>query len=134
MNNILIVEDDVFLRLVLLTGLGQHLQQYNFLTAGNGREAVDILKSLPVDFILTDLRMEGMDGFELLEYAKAYHPALPVAIMSGDDSPGIKERLRRLGVSSYFKKPFDLKQVEAEISGALENRREHDVTLTRNAA
>lgn len=127
MKNILIVEDDAFFRLVLLSGLGPHLRNFNFLTACNGREAVDILKSLPVDFVLTDLYMDGMDGFQLLEYVNANHSGVPVAIMSGEHSQTVKERLGRMGVSTYFEKPFDLKEVEAEIQGALGNRPAREV-------
>jgi CheY-like chemotaxis protein len=120
MKNILLVDDDSLLRLVLLSSFRSHLPECNVLTAENGGEAVEILKCLSVDFVVTDLRMDGMNGYELIEYLKENYPSLPLTVMSGDGSCDVKERLERLGVASFFEKPFNVCDLEAAILEGLE--------------
>jgi CheY-like chemotaxis protein len=134
MKNILLVDDDVLLKLVLLSTLRSHLPQCHMLTAENGREAVEILRSLKVDFMLTDLRMEEMDGYELIEYVKANYPSLPLAVMSGDGRTEVKERLECLGISSFFEKPFSVKELEAVVCGELRQDPGTVESLSLNAA
>jgi len=120
MKNILLVDDDGLLRLVLMSNFRLHLPECNVLTAENGREATEILRCLQVDFILTDLRMDDMDGYELIEHLNEYYPLLPLAVMSGDGSADAKERLERLGVASFFEKPFSVSDLEDAILEGLQ--------------
>jgi ATP-dependent Lon protease len=120
MKNILLVDDDGLLRLVLLSSFRLHLPECNVLTAENGREAAEILRYIQVDFVLTDLRMDEMDGYELIEYLKENYPSLPLAVMSGDGSADAKDRIGRLGVTSFFEKPFNVCDLEAAILEGIE--------------
>ena len=116
MKNILFVDDDTLLRFVLSRSIGLRFRDCNVLAASSGKEAVDILSSQPVHFVLTDVRMDDMDGFQLVEYMNAHHPEIPVAVMSADGGLKTKERLQALGVTKFFEKPFDLKDIQAAIS------------------
>jgi CheY-like chemotaxis protein len=112
MINILVVDDDMLLRLVLMTSIGLAFEECKVLPAGSGQEAVDILNTEQVHFVLTDLFMPQMDGFQLIEYINANHPEIPVAAMSGDCGAGTRERLQALGVSQFLEKPFNLKVLQ----------------------
>ncbi|MDA8242167.1 MAG: response regulator [Nitrospiraceae bacterium] len=116
MINILLVEDDMLLRLVVMTSIGLTFKDCKVLTAGSGKEAVNILGSEHVDFVLTDLCMQEMDGFQLIEYINTNHPEIPVAAMSGDGGTTIRERVHALGVSKFLEKPFNLKELHTTIS------------------
>ncbi|MGE5300508.1 MAG: response regulator [Acidobacteriota bacterium] len=116
MINILLVDDDMLLRLVVMTSIGLAFKDCKVLTAGSGKEAVNILNSEQVHFVLTDLFMQEMDGFQLIEYIATYHPEIPVAAMSGDGGATTRERLLALGVSKFLEKPFNLKELHTTIS------------------
>lgn len=107
--NVLIVDDSPTMRkfirkVLMLTGLdiGQCID------AGDGREALGLLKTNWVDLILTDINMPTMDGEELMQHLAADQLVgfVPVVVISTDRS---QERLRRmfeLGAKGYVTKPF----------------------------
>jgi len=116
MINILLVDDDMLLRLVVMTSIGLTFKDCKVLSADSGKEAVNILNSEQVHFVLTDLFMHEMDGFQLIEYITTNHPEIPVAAMSGDGGATTRERLRDLGVSKFLEKPFNLKDLQHMVS------------------
>ncbi len=82
------------------------------LTAGNGREAVDILSRETVDLLVTDLKMPVMDGYELLSHMGKHFHNLPVIVITGFGSPEIARRLSRKGVLHYIEKPFEIEDLK----------------------
>lgn len=111
MKNILIVDDDVLMRLVMTTSMDLALRDVSCLTAASGKQAIDILDSRPVHFVLTDIFMGDMSGFQLIEYMKERHPNVPVAAMSGEGGAATMKRLQELGITQFFEKPFNMKRV-----------------------
>ena len=89
--NVLIVDDDqAFLRLIQ-KDLEGFSESFNVLTAESGNSALDILKNIYVSFIVSDLRMPGMDGFELLSGILKKFPDIPVYMMTSYDKPKTKD-------------------------------------------
>jgi CheY-like chemotaxis protein len=83
MNNrpaVLVVDDDASLRTMLSLSLRR--AGYPTITAANGAEALELLSTRPVGFMLTDGRMGAMDGFELSRRAKDLKPSLHIAMVS----------------------------------------------------
>ena len=118
---ILVVEDDD--RTLKL--LGQVLRRggYRSALAKSGVAAVRLLKrAIPV-LILLDLKMEPMDGFELLSLLKKYPAArsIPVIVLTGRDSPFYMDRALTFDVEDYLVKPIQprdlLNKVEAVLKG-----------------
>lgn len=120
MQNVLIVDDEKNFLLGLSEGLSYHAGEFNVVTALNGKKAVEILKSMPVHLVLTDLKMPEMDGFELLAYISCNNPNIPVLVMTAFSNPEIKERLRALSINEYIEKPINynalLKRILEELS------------------
>jgi CheY-like chemotaxis protein len=108
MKQILIVDDEKPFLLSLTEGLKSRLKMIKVLTAHNGKEAVKVLKSTPVDLLVTDLKMPEMDGFELLAVVSAKYATIPVIVMTAFGTPGIEERLNQLGYVQYLEKPMEL--------------------------
>jgi CheY-like chemotaxis protein len=107
---VLVVDDDpVVARSIdrVLTGKG-----YAVITAGGGAEALDKLAQGKYDAVFTDIRMPGMDGFEVAKRIKATQPWLPVVIVTGYGSPESKARAKELGVAGFLHKPLSPDMIE----------------------
>ncbi len=118
-NTVLIVDDNMLIVEALALRLSVYLRDYDILTANSGEAAVNILKSVPVRFIMTDLQMPGMDGFGLIAYCRKNHSRVPVFAMSAECDPDTVRRLHALGVSACFEKPFDFDAVTDRIRAVL---------------
>lgn len=79
---------------------------YNLLRAKNGREAVEMVESHPVDLVLMDIKMPEMTGLQATEIIHAAHPALPIIIQSSYAFDIDISEARRKGASSYLTKPI----------------------------
>lgn len=131
--NVLIVDDDqAFLRLIQ-KDLEGFSESFNVLTAESGNSALDILKEVYVSFIVSDLRMPGMDGFELLSGILKKFPDIPVYMMTSYDKPKTKDVVIKSGAAGYLKKPFTAIELFGEITKTLNKKAEggnlHNVTL-----
>ncbi|MDA3895344.1 MAG: response regulator [Desulfobacteraceae bacterium] len=131
--NVLIVDDDQsFLRLIQ-KDLEGFSDSFNVLTAESGNTALDLLKKTYVSFIVSDLRMPAMDGFELLSGILKKFPDIPVYIMTSYDKPKTKDVVIKSGAAGYLKKPFTAIELFGEITKTLNKKAEggslHNVTL-----
>ncbi|MEW6118289.1 MAG: response regulator [Nitrospirota bacterium] len=122
MKNVLIVDDERLIRTSLAEWLRLYDKTCNVLTAGNGREAVDILETALVDIVITDLDMPVMDGLELLAYRQEHCSDVPAIVITSFVDSDIRERLFRLGACTYMPKPFGFKELHTKILQLLEAR------------
>jgi two-component system capsular synthesis sensor histidine kinase RcsC len=83
--------------------------------AGDGRDALLLLKQTEVDLVLTDIHMPIMDGYALIEALRQSHPRLPVLAFSAVAGAEQIDEWRRRGFAAYVPKPASLKQVEAAL-------------------
>jgi len=120
MKNILLIDDCKPILDSLSAYLSYFLRNCTIRTAENGRKALDIIRSTPIDVILTDLEMPFMNGFELVAYTKAHYPAIPVLVMTGRHSPELEKKAMSLGASRYIVKPFDVDVIKNLIATQLE--------------
>ncbi len=117
-RRVLIVEDDeVFLR-PLRRAL--ELEGFEALTVGSGEEALNLLKAEDVDLVLTDQRLPGMDGVELVRRLKAEHPEIAVVVMTAYGTIGAAVEATRLGAEDYLVKPFETDEILLVLRRALE--------------
>ena len=114
---ILLVDDDSDLLEILSFTLKR--AGYQVLTANNGRSALTLIEYHPVDVVITDCRMPGGDGIELLEQAKSRWPVTPVILMMSGFMDVSAEEARRRGAKTIFAKPFDRKVLLDAIQSAL---------------
>lgn len=96
---------------------------YTVLTAGNGREAVDVLQNHRIDCCLSDINMPEMDGMELAEYIRKYDNTLPVVMMTGFPSLDNTIHTLKNGVVDFLIKPVNLNQMELSVQRVLRERR-----------
>src|SRR5712692_1753577 len=116
---ILVVDDDEGVRENLAGLVG-----YSVLTAANATEAMEALRKHAVDLLLTDYRMPGPNGVELIESARRAKPGLRAVLMTafGDTFTEI-ESVRR-GAIGYLNKPFEADEITGLVARILSLKRE----------
>jgi CheY-like chemotaxis protein len=120
MKNVLIVDDEKKFLISLSEGLIACMEGINILTAENGRNALEVMKSAHVGLVVTDLRMPVMDGFELLAHMSKHYPKVPVIVMTAFGSPEVGSRLKSTGINQYIDKPLDYRDLAVRILEGLE--------------
>jgi two-component system, sensor histidine kinase and response regulator len=115
---ILLIEDEARLRENLQTLLQS--ESYQVSTAQNGAEGIKRLRQDSFDLVITDLVMPEVDGFQVLEYLKAYSPETVVVVMTAYVSAGSVIDALRKGAYDYLSKPFEFDLMKATIARALE--------------
>ncbi len=116
METILIVDDEKNYPPILSAVLED--AGFETLTAYSGPEALEILEDSDVDLVLTDMKMPGMDGIELLERIKKKDPELPVIMMTAHGTIEKAVEAMQKGAYSYLLKPFDNEQLVLYVNKA----------------
>jgi len=116
METILIVDDEKNYPPILSAVLDD--AGFETLSAYSGREALSILENSDVDLVLTDMKMPGMDGIELLELIKKRDPELPVIVMTAHGTVEKAVEAMQKGAYSYLLKPFDNEQLVLYVNKA----------------
>ncbi|MEQ9503380.1 MAG: response regulator [Deltaproteobacteria bacterium] len=111
MTRLLLIDDDPAQLRALARTLSVRRSDLSVVTATDGSQALELLASTPVDLVLTDLQMPGMNGFELLAWIVSNAPHVPVFTMTGFPDQASVERLDRLGAIECFTKPLDIPNV-----------------------
>ena len=115
---VLLVDDDTGLLRLLTIRLGA--AGFEVRTAEEGRQALGQLETFRPQVVVTDLRMDGMDGMALFEAVHDRNPTLPVIILTAHGSiPDAVDATQR-GVFGYITKPFDSQELLARIRSAIE--------------
>jgi len=96
---------------------------YNVITATNGSDALDIIKTKDVDLVLLDENMPGFSGLETLTKIKQIKPDLPVVMITKSEEESIMEDAIGSKISDYLLKPINPKQILSSIKKNLDNKR-----------
>jgi CheY-like chemotaxis protein len=119
MKNVLIVDDEPDLLLTVQAGF-ENNPHFQLMTAGNGREALDLLENNIVDLVVTDLRMPQMDGIELLAAMSQSFPEIPSIVMTAFGTSKMEQQLKKAGTLNLLEKPLDIETLEQAITTALD--------------
>lgn len=124
-RRILIVDDDRELSVLLQQALGRLGPEFEVHVAHNTDEAMALISKQPFELVITDIRMAGLSGLQLLEILNKVEPQAKTIAMTAFDSTDIEERARHLRVHRYITKPFTVKefrQVVQEVLAAAPRR------------
>ena len=121
MGRILIADDHDALRRGLVRGLtdaGHEVEE-----ASNGNAAIERLHDSYFDVVLSDLKMGGSDGLDVLRTTRALHPTTAVILMTAFGSVNTAVEAMKSGAFDYVQKPFEIEEMEVKIEKALEVKR-----------
>lgn len=116
--NILVVEDDKALLDVLCDYF--KISGATIFKASDGQQALQIVETERIDFVLSDVQMPVMDGIELLKKIRIKNPDIPIVLLATGQSQLTEESALGLGASGLIQKPFKLNEITERISQLLE--------------
>jgi YesN/AraC family two-component response regulator len=117
-KSVLLVDDEQNFLDSLVVALGENTNLV-IDTAHDGNEAMAKVVTSVVDLVVTDLKMPGMSGFELIANLSRYHPRVRVIVMTAFGSPEMEANLLAAGVSHYLEKPIDVAELNSKIDEVL---------------
>lgn len=120
-TRILVVDDDESLRRVTQVQLEQ--EGYVVSTAPNGKEALALLEKSPQDLVISDLKMPGMSGLDLLRRIRTDYPEIIVLMMTAYGSVETAVEAMKLGAYDYITKPVNADALRLVVGRALEHLR-----------
>lgn len=122
-GRVLIVDDDQFILGILKTILER--EGYSTLTANSGEPALEILKSNPIDIIISDIIMPGMNGMELLANVKANYPNIPVLMITGYSGKYSNSSVIAHGAKGCISKPFKNTEIVNRVNVLIQTKDKH---------
>ncbi len=124
MQTVLVVDDEIAIRETLVQILGY--EGYRVLTAGSGPEALEVLGNESAGALLLDVKMPGMDGFEVLSRVRRLQPDLPVIVISGHGDIQTAVQAVRDGAYDFLEKPLDRARLLLTLQNCLAHRQALD--------
>jgi len=109
-KTVLVVDDeDDVLEIVseMISQLG-----YRVKAASSGEAAQLVMSKTPVDLVICDLKMRGIDGFSLAKWVRGHFPHLPLAMMTAFPTDDVKKAVKQKLVDSLLTKPFQLNELQ----------------------
>lgn len=123
---ILFVDDERQLLSVLASNLEDDINDLEIITASNATEALDRLENMEIDCVVSDFKMPGTDGLDLLERCREHDPNLPFILFTSKGSEDIASQAINAGVTDYLRKDLSGEQL-----GLLSNRIKNAVAERR---
>lgn len=117
---ILTIDDEENIR----NGLADNfeLEGYNVLQASNGKEGLAIIAKGGVDLVITDLRMDGISGEEVVQYVTTENPGIPIIVLTGHGSIEEANKAIKAGAYYFLTKPLNLDHLNKIVKNALTER------------
>jgi CheY-like chemotaxis protein len=126
-RTVLLVDDDREMLHNLKESLRGRAESISVLLAGDGIEALQILKHQPISLVVTELKLPRMDGFELLATVTGSYPDIPVIIITGYSTPDMEQLAWQGGAAGFIVKPFPIEHLADPILTLLQKESEGGV-------
>lgn len=113
-KRVLIVDDEAGVREVV----SEMVEEIGYVTLGvaSGEAALRLVMHKPVDLVITDLKMEGMDGKALVRRLRSQYPKLPLALMTAYSGDDIQQMIREKQVDQVLLKPFHINELQGMVA------------------
>ena len=114
---ILVIDDEENIRKGLASNF--EMEDYTVRTASNGRQGLELVSKGDIDLVVTDLRMDGISGEEVLRRVTTETPGIPVIVLTGHGSIDAAVDAMKNGAYDFLTKPLNLDQLNAIVKRAL---------------
>jgi len=131
-SNILLVDDEedfVEMLALRLEAAGEKVRK-----AYDGLQCLDILDSVPIDVVILDIKMPGMDGTQALKTIKGRHPLVEVILLTGHGTTETAIKGMKLGAYDYLLKPADFDDLTEKLAGAVRKKEEQEERIRQAEA
>jgi len=118
---VLVVDDNEVFRRPLQRAL--EAAGFEVVAVPSAEDALEVLHGSTVDVLLTDHRLPGMDGVQLITRIKATHPALAIIVMTAYGTIESAVEARRAGADDYLEKPFEVPDLLRALQRALDQQK-----------
>lgn len=122
-KRVLIVDDEEDLTWTLVKKLSKDSDKFELYCVNSGKEAFDVLNQLPVDLVITDVRMPEVSGLDLLTAIKQKYPSTKVVIMTAYGSADVQKEATERGCFNYIEKPFEINELRQLILDSIADQR-----------
>jgi YesN/AraC family two-component response regulator len=116
MTTILIIDDEK--PTLQMLSLFLEASGYRVLTAENENQGLSLFKQEQPEIVLTDIKMPGKDGLDVLRQIKEISPATEVIVITGHGDRDLKEKALTLDASAFFNKPLDTDALDEALKAA----------------
>ncbi len=123
MKRVLIVDDEEDLTWSIAKHLKKDSAKYELFTVNSGKEALDILSQVPVDLVLSDIRMPEISGMDLLLEIREKYPTTKVIIMTAYGSSEIQNEANARGCFRYIEKPFEMQDLRKLVMDGVQDKK-----------
>lgn len=117
MFDILVAEDDFNLNRIYCSALQD--ADFHTFAAYNGEEAMELIAEHPMDLVISDIMMPGMDGYTLTKYLRKEYPEMPILMISAKEGYEDKRDGFLAGIDDYMVKPVDLNEMLLRVQALL---------------
>ncbi|MDW8241345.1 MAG: response regulator, partial [Acidobacteriota bacterium] len=124
--NVLVVDDEQFFAEWLAENLQDQPNLYNAQWVNSGERALQWIQQQPVDLVISDIKMAGVSGIELLKQIRRHHPGIGVILMTGYALPELQQEAVKRGSLFYLEKPFPMERLESAIEQAMASQTGQD--------
>jgi len=114
-RKVLLVEDEDDIREVvseMIEDMG-----YEVTSVSNGMDALEAISSQDLDLVITDVKMQGLDGLSLAKLIRDMSPHLPVALMTAFPPDDLNELIDNRSIDTVLRKPFQLADLQGVVEG-----------------
>ncbi|MGN0571906.1 MAG: response regulator transcription factor [Candidatus Fimenecus sp.] len=117
MFDILVAEDDFKLNRIYCSALQD--ADFHTFAAYNGEEAMELIAEHPMDLVISDIMMPGIDGYTLTKYLRKEFPEMPILMISAKEGYENKRDGFLAGIDDYMVKPVDLNEMLLRVQALL---------------
>jgi CheY-like chemotaxis protein len=123
LKKVLIVDDEETLTWSMAKSLSRDRDKYEVETANNGKEALEVLGKMPIDLVISDIRMPDINGLDLLVHITKDYPATKVIIMTAYGSSDVQREASKRGSLYYIEKPFEINEIRKLILDLIKEKK-----------
>lgn len=123
MRHVLIAEDDHILRKRIMRAITNKSVEVTIHEAGNGMEAINLIKGQSMDVVITDIKMPKVSGLMLIAFLNAFAPNIPCFVITAYGTARLKSKMPS-DLFRFYDKPIDVNELAISVAAALSRRRE----------